>query len=89
MPHIRTIDSDEATGELAEAYRAMAQRPMPPVYRPPHGRAPGIILAHSLDALLLQTTFSVSATLATDATLSWSTRELINAVTSRINQCLY
>ncbi|HTE55807.1 MAG TPA: hypothetical protein VK698_33360 [Kofleriaceae bacterium] len=89
MPHIRVIDSDEATGELAEAYRAMAERPMPSVYRPPHGGAPGIIRAHSLDPVLLRTTFAMSASLSTDATLSWPARELINAVTSRVNQCLY
>lgn len=89
LPHIRTIDSAEATGELAEAYRAMAERPMPSVYRPPHGGAPGIILAHSLDPVLLRTTFAVSASLATDATLAWPARELINTVTSRVNQCLY
>jgi alkylhydroperoxidase family enzyme len=89
MPYIAMIDSDQATGELAAAYRAMAERPMPPVYRPPHGRAPGIIRAHSLDPALMIATFGVSASLATDATLVWPARELVNAVTSRANQCLY
>ncbi|HWM86036.1 MAG TPA: hypothetical protein VNO33_09365 [Kofleriaceae bacterium] len=89
MPNIEMIDTDQATGELADAYRAMAERRMPPVYRPPHGGAPGIIRAHSLDPALLTATFGLSGSLATDETLDWPARELINAVTSRANQCFY
>jgi alkylhydroperoxidase family enzyme len=89
MAYIRTIGASEAEGELSEAYAAMAARPMPAVYRPPHGDAPGILRAHSLDARLVRLTFAVSGTLATEATLSWTRRELINAVTSRQNGCFY
>ena len=89
MAYLKTIPKSEAEGELREAYAAMAARPMPSVYRPPHGDAPGIIRAHSLDAKLVRLTFAVSGTLATDATLSWTHRELVNAVTSRENGCFY
>lgn len=89
MPFIETIDSDRASGALAAAYQAMAERPMPPVYRPPHGRAPGIVLAHSLDPELMVATFGISGSLATNETLDWPARELVNAVTSRVNQCFY
>lgn len=89
MAHIETIDTDRATGDLAAAYAAMAERPMPPAYRPPHGRAPGIVLAHSLDPALMMTTFSFSGALWADAPLDWPARELINAVTSLANQCFY
>jgi alkylhydroperoxidase family enzyme len=85
---LRTIPSTEADGPLAAAYEAMANRPMPPVYKPEHGGAPGIIRAHSLDPALLAVTFSVSGALAQE-TLPWRERELLSSVTSRTNQCFY
>jgi hypothetical protein len=85
---LRTIPRSEADGPLAEAYAAMAARPMPPVYLPDHGDAPGIIRAHSLDPELIRVTFSVSGTLAREA-LPWRERELLSSVTSRTNQCFY
>jgi hypothetical protein len=85
---LHTIASEEADGPLAEAYEAMANRPMPPVYRPEHGGAPGIIRAHSLDPALMAVTFGVSGTLAGE-TLPWPQRELLASVTSRTNQCFY
>lgn len=88
MAWLRTISADEADGPLAAAYAAMADRPMPPVYRPPHGDAPGIIRAHSLDPALLTATFAVSGTLATE-TLPWPQRELLAGVTSSTNECFY
>ena len=89
MAWIRIIGMAEATGDLAEAYAKMAARPMPPVYRSPHGDAAGIVRAHSLDPALLAAAFHFSGTLATDATLPWAERELINASVSRLNQCFY
>ena len=63
---------------------------MPKVYNPPHGNAPGIVVAHSLDAKLIGFVFGgMSASLATSETLAWPLRELVNAVTSLTNQCLY
>jgi alkylhydroperoxidase family enzyme len=88
MAWLRTIPKAQATGALAEAYTAMDNRPMPPVYRPPHGDAAGIIRAHSLDPELLRRTFSVSGALATTR-LPWPDRELLASTTSRTNQCFY
>ena len=64
-------------------------RPLPPVYRPPHGGAPGIIEAHSLDPVLLPRVFRFSGMLNGQGPLSWPERELVNATTSRLNQCFY
>jgi alkylhydroperoxidase family enzyme len=84
-----TVPRAAATGELAKAYTAMVDnRPMPPVYRPAHGDAAGIIRAHSLDPELMLRTFSVSGALAA-STLPWPDRELLASVTSRTNQCFY
>jgi alkylhydroperoxidase family enzyme len=82
------IGRQEAGGDLLDAYRAMAARPMPPAYLPSHGDAPGIIRAHSLDPELLRRTFAVSGALSNDA-LPWRSRELVNSVTSRENECFY
>jgi hypothetical protein len=90
MAWIDTIDATRATGELARVYDRMRERPMPLVYRPPHGGAPGIILAHSLDPALIALTFGgMSASLATDDTLVWARREVVNTATSLANQCFY
>jgi len=88
MAWLPTFSRAQATGALADAYTAMDNRPMPPVYRAPHGDVPGIIQAHSLDPELLRRTFSVSGALATTQ-LPWSDRELLASVTSRTNQCFY
>jgi alkylhydroperoxidase family enzyme len=88
MAWLDIIPQAQATGALAEAYAAMDNRPMPPVYRPQHGDAAGIIRAHSLDAELLRRTFSVSGALATTG-LPWPDRELLASTTSRTNQCFY
>ena len=88
MAYLRVIGKQEADGDLLDAYSAMAARPMPAVYRPPHGDAPGIIRAHSLDPELLRRTFAVSGALSNDA-LPWQSRELVNSVTSRENECFY
>ena len=90
MAWIETIDATRATGELAQVYVRMRERPMPAVYRPPHGGAPGIILAHSLDPTLIGLTFGgMSASLVTDDTLGWAPREVVNTATSLANQCFY
>jgi len=88
MAWLGTISRQDATGRLAEVYSAMADRPTPEVYLPPHGDAAGIIRAHSLDAELMRRTFTVSGGLH-QSTLDWADRELISSVTSRTNQCFY
>jgi len=88
MAWIEIIPRARATGSLAEAYAAIDDRPMPPVYIPSHGDAAAIIRAHSLDAELLARTFSVSGALAASR-LAWPDRELLASVVSRTNQCFY
>jgi hypothetical protein len=83
------IDYAASTGALRETYDRMLARPMPPAYRTPHGGAAGIIQAHSLDAALIPKVFGCSSTLNGAGPLSWPERELVNALTSRLNQCLY
>ena len=79
----------QSTGALREVYERMMQRPMPPVYVPAHGDAAGIIRAHSPDPELLGRMFRLSGTFAQDPSITWPQRELVNAVTSRLNQCFY
>ncbi|HEY0641276.1 MAG TPA: hypothetical protein VGD67_26910 [Pseudonocardiaceae bacterium] len=88
MAWLGTIARRDATGELGEAYAAMAARRIPDAYKPPHDDAPGIVLAHSLDAELLRRTFAMSGALH-GVSLDWSERELLSSVTSRTNQCFY
>ena len=79
----------ESTGVLREVYDRVRERPMPPIYRPAHGGIPGIIEAHSLDPELIPKVFGASTTINGAGPLSWPERELVNALTSRLNQCLY
>jgi hypothetical protein len=88
-PALAYVPFAKATGVLRETYAKMLERPMPPTYRPQHGGVPGIIEAHSLDPALIARVFSTSTTLNGAGPLAWSDRELINALTSRLNQCLY
>jgi hypothetical protein len=80
---------DGATGELRDVYERVLNRPLPPAYRPRHGGVPGIIAAHSLDPQLIPRVFGFATTLNTAGPLAWHERELVNALTSRLNQCLY
>lgn len=89
MAHLRLIDPSEASPALREIYDRMRARPLPPAYRPPHGGAPGIVRAHSLDPALMPRVFGLSSNLNGQGPLSWPQRELVNAVTSRLNQCFY
>lgn len=88
MAWLGTISRGEATGQLAETYAAMAARPVPSAYLPPHDDAPGIIRAHSLDVDLMRLTFGVTGALHR-LTLEWAERELLSSVTSRTNECFY
>jgi hypothetical protein len=89
MTSIRTIDRDTAQGELLDVYRAMAARPVPPVYTPVHGGAPGIVRAHSMDPALMRVVFGATGTLHQPGGLGWADRELCAMVASRTNQCVY
>jgi hypothetical protein len=83
------IEYTASTGLLREMYDRMRDRSLPSVYRPPHGGVPGIIQAHSLDPLLIPVVFGCSSTLNGAGPLDWKDRELVNSVTSRLNQCFY
>jgi len=89
MAFIRVIDLHEADDALRAVYQNMASRPMPDVYRAPHGGPAGIIRAHSLDPELMQITFGASASYRTIGALSWADQELIAAAASRSNGCFY
>jgi hypothetical protein len=89
MAWIPMIDKALAQGELLEVYTALGSRPIPDVYRPAHGDAPGIHRAHSLDATLMRLVVGATGTIHQGEALSWAERELIAAVSSRINQCVY
>lgn len=88
MAWLAVIPRQQAVGELARTYAAMADRPIPDAYRPPHDGAAGIVTAHSLDAELMRRTFAVSGALHR-STLDWADRELVSSVTSRTNECFY
>jgi hypothetical protein len=89
MTFIRTVDLHEADDALRAVYKNMASRPMPDVYRAPHGGPAGIIRAHSLDPELMGITFAASASYRTIGALSWADQELIAAAASRSNGCFY
>lgn len=86
---LQVVDYAASTGTLRDIYERMRQRPLPHVYRPSHGGVPGIVTAHSLDPELIPHVFGSSTTLNGTGPLAWDERELINALTSRLNQCLY
>lgn len=89
MTFIRIIDLHEADDALRAVYTNMASRPMPDVYRAPHGGPAGIIRAHSLDPELMAMTFAASASYRTIGALAWPEQELIAAAASRSNGCFY
>ena len=88
MP-LQITDYAASTGALRDIYDKMRERPLPPAYRPAHGGAPGIITAHSLDPQLIPLVFGTSSSLNGAGPLTWPERELVNALTSRLNQCFY
>jgi len=89
VSHLAITDYEQSDGALRVVYDRMRERPLPPAYRPPHGGVPGIITAHSLDPELIPKVFSTSTTLNGAGPLTWPERELVNAITSRLNQCFY
>ncbi len=83
------IEYAGSSGKLREIYDQMRARPLPPAYKPQHDGVPGIITAHSLDPELIPRVFGCSTTLNGAGPLAWPERELVNALTSRLNQCFY
>ncbi|HEX2571866.1 MAG TPA: hypothetical protein VH877_20155 [Polyangia bacterium] len=89
MAWIQTTDRNTATGELLEVYQALAARPIPSAYIPPHGGAAGIHRAHSLDPMLMKVVFATTGSMHQGEALTWAERELVAALTSRAGQCFY
>jgi hypothetical protein len=89
MAWLQMIDKRDATGELREVYDALASRPIPSAYIPPHGGSPGIHRAHSLDARLVAAVFRTTGTTHAGTALTWAEREVISAVSARTVGCFY
>jgi hypothetical protein len=89
MALLSLIAKTDATGALRDVYEELGKRPLPAVYRPSHGGAPGILRAHSLDPDAMRRVFRFSGNLNGAGPLSWKERELVNSTTSRLNQCFY
>jgi hypothetical protein len=89
---VQTIGLHEAGGELREVYRGLKARytVRPKVYDTPTGDAPNIMKCHSLDPEGLRLAFSMSNAVHWGPdSLAWPTREMINTVSSRANNCFY
>ena len=89
MAFIRIIEAHEAGDDLRAVYEGMKARPMPDVYRAPHGGPAGIIRAHSLDPKLMGITFAASGASRLHGALTWAEQELIAASASQSNGCFY
>lgn len=89
MAFIRIVEPQEAGEDLRAVYQEMAARPMPDVYRAPHGGPPGIIRAHSLDPELIRVTLSACGAYQMPQALTWAEQELIAAAASQSNGCFY
>ena len=86
------VGMDEAEGQLQELYKEMRSRggSRPPVYNAPTGDAANIVKAHSLDPEGLRLAFSCSSAIHwSPNSLPWEKREMINTVTSGVNNCYY
>lgn len=89
MAFIRVIGLEEAGNDLRATYHAMMSRPIPDVYRAPHGGPAGIIRAHSLDPELMRVSFAASGAYRMLTALTWPEQELIAAAASQTNGCFY
>ena len=82
MAWIEVTDEAEASGELLELYRAMAD--------PEFARVDNILKIHSLHPKGLRAHFDLyRAVMASTATLPKVEREIIALVVSRLNGCHY
>jgi hypothetical protein len=89
---IRMIGIAEADGALKEMYARMkaGSASRPAVYRTPSGDAANIVKSHSLEPEGLRLAFGISSAIHwSERSLPWVQREMINTVTSRVNNCFY
>ncbi len=81
MPWIRTIQPDEATGRLAQTYRAAIERA---------GRVFGILKAQSIAPPILDASLALyQRIMRAEHGLARYQRELLAVVVSRANACHY
>jgi uncharacterized peroxidase-related enzyme len=81
VPHIRQIEVDEATGQLAEEYAAAIGRA---------GKVFNIVKAMSLNPLVLNRSMELyKAIMFGPSQLSRAERELLAVVVSTANECHY
>ena len=81
MPHIRLIHEDEATGALAEQYRAAIERA---------GKVFNVVKAMSPNPRVLNRSLELyKAVMFGPSELSRIERELLAVVVSRANDCHY
>ncbi len=84
MTYIQWYDDDDATGELAEIYRAYKKS------RPGRPRMPGILKCFSQRPDFLQRVIQFSNELHfADGHLTRRTKEMIATYVSALNQCPY
>ena len=81
MPHIRLIEEDEATGALAEQYRAAVARA---------GKVFNIVKSMCLNPAVLDRSMELyKAIMFGPSELSRAERELLAVVVSAANECHY
>jgi hypothetical protein len=82
MPRIRWVEEGEATGDLAEIYRAILEKGRP--------RVPGILKCFSLRPDFLQDVIQFSERVHfSDGHLNRRTKEMIATYVSGLNRCPY
>ncbi|MCI0379631.1 MAG: hypothetical protein L0215_18640 [Gemmataceae bacterium] len=96
MTWIKVIPIEEATGELADAYRAVYALYPPeygvevPTVRRPDGTSDSIVAAHSLIPQALRHMMSgLAVMLSPELPLSRRQHEMIATVVSALNDCFY
>jgi alkylhydroperoxidase family enzyme len=81
MPHIRLIDPDDATGDLAGEYDAAVERA---------GKVYNIVRSMSPNPLVLNRSMELyRAIMFGPSPLSRQERELLATVVSAVNECYY
>lgn len=78
------IDFDASTGTLRTIYERVRARPQSPIYRGARAGVPALLVAHSLDPLLIPKVAEASSTLNDAGPLPWKERAMINAITARL-----
>jgi len=89
---IKMVGFKEAEGLLKELYTQMKAKSgsRPAVYNAPTGDVANIVKSHSLDPEGMRLAFGMSGAVHWGPhSLPWVRREMLNTVTSRVNNCFY